>query len=78
MSDLSGTVFARLTVRRRSEPRWTDQGSYIYYDCECVCGAAVPHVRVDRLRRGGTKSCGCLRGDVTRARFAARREAAGG
>jgi hypothetical protein len=60
-----GQRFERLTVVKRSEPRPGIDGPYIYYDCVCICGNAVPHCRSDTLRNGHTRSCGCLRRDLT-------------
>ena len=55
--DLTGKVFGRLTVIKRADcetrklkPRWI---------CRCSCGR-ITEVTGERLRRGQTKSCGCL------------------
>jgi hypothetical protein len=61
--EMIGQVFERLTVvaqagTRRGEKLWR---------CECSCGKAM--VTGDsRLRLGHTRSCGCLKVDVVRAR----------
>ena len=59
--DLIGQVFERLTVQRyaghdKSPTKWA------MWDCSCACGGAV-RVRGIDLRRGNTKSCGCLKRD---------------
>ena len=63
--DLTGAVFGRLTVTGRA-------GSYVYD--RCSCGREIVTNGLS-LRQGRTKSCGCLRSEMTRARFRARREA---
>jgi len=65
--DLSGQRFGRLTVlertsARRTEARWL---------CRCDCGKTVV-VRGHMLRRGDTRSCGCLRVELSRAKCLAR------
>lgn len=77
MADLTGRTFDRLTVLRRSDPRWSDT-MLAYYDCKCACGNDAPHIRSDSLRNGQSRSCGCLRSDTTRARHAMAREKAHG
>lgn len=44
-----------------------DHGSRIYWRCRCECGQKEPiWVRASHLKakKGGVKSCGCLRSDV--------------
>lgn len=74
--DLTGAVFGWLTVTGRA-------GSYVYdggmctraaWRCRCACGREIVTNGLS-LRQGRTKSCGCLRSEMTRARFRARREA---
>ena len=59
--DLTGQTFGRLTVDeyagRLNQKR--------YYFCDCKCGAFVLVLGAD-LKNGKTKSCGCLRREVTR------------
>lgn len=60
--DLTGMRFGRLLVLRRDEikPRtWV---------CLCDCSAQVTRAGRE-LRAGDTKSCGCLRREVTRQRY---------
>lgn len=54
--DLSGQKFGRLTVMERGKN--TDRGEATWR-CKCKCGSETV-VRSDCLRRGDTKSCGCL------------------
>lgn len=59
LDDLTGRVFTRLTVIRRSPngkpgiPRW---------ECRCECGAFTEAL-AGNLKAGTVKSCGCLRID---------------
>ncbi len=50
--DLSGMRFGRLLVVSRSD-------RYSHWVCVCDCGKQR-HVRIDHLRTGASKSCGCL------------------
>ena len=56
MIDLSGRRFTRLLVLARSGSRGTGD---LTWSCLCDCGRAVV-VRGSCLRRGDTRSCGCL------------------
>lgn len=58
--DISCEAFGRLTVLRRipgnpKHPRW---------ECRCECGNILP-VMAENLKTGNTKSCGCLRKEVS-------------
>lgn len=55
--DLTGQRFGRLTVVRRVANRPGSRSAW--WLCKCDCGKA-PEVSGDHLRRGGTRSCGCL------------------
>lgn len=55
--DLTNVVFGRLVAIERDGIRWR---------CRCECGGFV-NVRLTDLRRGSTKSCGCLRSENTTA-----------
>src|ERR1700674_3702590 len=58
--DLIGRRFDRLVVVKRADSkRW---------ECLCDCGT-VKAVLGSALRRGETKSCGCLRKDKGRSRI---------
>lgn len=59
--DLSGKRFGRLTVLGRGSEYIDVSGTSKYkYRCVCDCGNYV-WVRPDDLKKGATKSCGCLR-----------------
>lgn len=55
--DLTGKTFGRLTVIEES-PKRTINGD-VYWVCKCTCGGTTV-VDSSSLRRGLTKSCGCL------------------
>ena len=52
-----GETFSRLTVIEDSGDRTKECG--IIWLCKCICGS-LTKVRTADLRRGHTKSCGCL------------------
>lgn len=56
--DLTGRRFGRLVVIERTGRRWS---------CRCDCGNTKT-LPGDRLRSGETRSCGCLRREVSSAR----------
>lgn len=53
-----GRVFGRLTVLERAALSTAKDGNHLYL-CQCACGN-TKHVRWRSMRRGDTKSCGCL------------------
>jgi hypothetical protein len=53
--DLAGCCFGRLIVRARVLPK----AAKTQWCCKCQCGATVI-VSTANLRRGDTRSCGCL------------------
>lgn len=59
--DLTGQVFTRLTVIKLSENR--NNSGKLCWDCVCICGTHIT-VSSNALRRGNTKSCGCLCKDM--------------
>lgn len=61
--DLTGYRFGRLTVLRKSDDYLQKELSNIKWHCICDCGNEVD-VRSFDLRRGRTKSCGCLHKDI--------------
>lgn len=61
-SDLTGQVFARLTVLGYSG--LDSEGRNSIWLCRCSCGKVVD-VRADHLRSGRMKSCGCLRREIS-------------
>jgi predicted SprT family Zn-dependent metalloprotease len=60
-----GTRFGRLTV----EAQEVTDARGIHYRCKCDCGTYTT-VRVDHLKAGVKKSCGCLRAETIAARRA--------
>lgn len=58
--DLTGQRFGRLTVVARD---YTDSNRNIYWKCQCDCGNECS-VRGDHLKRGQTRSCGCLNAEI--------------
>lgn len=60
-----GCVFGRLLVLREG-PR-TGSGKRQFW-CECECGGQCRLVQGGNLRNGATKSCGCLRRELTAQR----------
>lgn len=61
---LDGQVFGRLTVLSKAEPK--PDGAR-WWVCKCECGA-LKEARGADLKRGFTKSCGCLSSEVTARR----------
>lgn len=57
--DIAGQRFGRLTVLHRAGSK---NGTALWR-CLCDC-EGVTDVRGDRLRRGNTRSCGCLRREL--------------
>lgn len=62
--EITGVVFGRLTVKSRvptssKNSRW---------ECVCSCGTVV-NVSRPNLVSGHTKSCGCLRAEISGSRF---------
>lgn len=73
--DLTGKRFGRLTVIERVEDNFTKSGNRItMWKCRCDCGNTTT-TRGNSLKRGNTKSCGCLNrepkrfNDLTGMRF---------
>lgn len=62
--NLEGQTFGRLKVLCRA----ARIGTSAAWLCRCVCGQ-VTTVKTHLLRNGMTKSCGCLKRDVSAARF---------
>ena len=58
--DLTGRKFGRLTVEKLLPRIKTPKGvSQVKYLCRCECGNIV-EVFAGNLRKGNTRSCGCL------------------
>lgn len=62
--DISGRIFGRLTVVKMIESK----NRNMYWLCRCECGREV-EVCGRSLRRGRTKSCGCLQRELVSERF---------
>lgn len=62
---LFGLRFGRLQIVACAEPSLRRQQRVL---CQCDCGTR-PTVHVDNLKRGLTKSCGCLRQELGRSRI---------
>lgn len=54
LDDLTGRTFGRLIVLSRA-PRIG-----AYWLCVCICGTPTPPIHAQSLKRGVTRSCGCL------------------
>jgi hypothetical protein len=57
-----GTRFDRLTVEEFAGRRKSGKQSFTQYLCRCDCGTKKI-VTAHHLRRGATRSCGCLKRD---------------
>ena len=60
--DLTGQRFGRLVAMRRADVRVNDGAAWL---CRCDCGR-WSNVKGLRLRRGTTRSCGCLQAQIRR------------
>lgn len=66
--DISGQRFGRLVALRRiAVPRTNSPGTVSKWLCQCDCGSVSAPV-LNSLRRGLTKSCGCLQSEITVSR----------
>lgn len=63
--DLTGQRFGRLTVLEKSLER---RGRSFTWVCQCDCGMITHPIRTSYLLSGKTRSCGCLRNDITKQR----------
>lgn len=61
-----GQRFGRLVVTGQAPSRRDSYQLRPYWACVCDCGN-VANVEVRSLKRGGTRSCGCLRIDAGKA-----------
>jgi hypothetical protein len=62
--DISGQRFGKLVAVKPTKER---SGTHIVWECICDCGN-IHFVGAAYLKRGGTKSCGCLH-DISGQRF---------
>lgn len=58
--DIAGMRFGRLVAVKRNGYDIQPSRNHIKWDCVCDCGAIV-NVRLNNLRGGNIKSCGCLK-----------------
>ncbi len=58
-----GQKFNRLTVLSVTQSSKEYKGRNLHYDCRCECGE-IKVVRIDSLRQGHVKSCGCWQRDM--------------
>ena len=58
--NLTGQVFGRLTVVSRVKRPESVKGQDAFWLCRCACNAHTVVIRGSNLRRGKTKSCGCI------------------
>lgn len=63
--DLTGRIFNRLKVISEADK---DKHGNIRWACQCECGKSTIVVG-DNLRRGLSKSCGCLRRELSKKQF---------
>ena len=71
MIDITGLRFGRLTAISPTERRNRD--GTVFWLCKCDCGKEAV-VSGNRLRRGATKSCGCIRKESLQKAHVARRK----
>ena len=72
--DLTGMKFERLKVIKRANNHIQPNGNIVVmWECECECGNKVI-VRGISLRKGITKSCGCLAKEKSAKRLKEQRE----
>jgi hypothetical protein len=66
MKTILGEVFGRLTVKRfYAFRKGHNRGQEKLFECQCSCGNL--HVTTEQLlraKKGGCKSCGCLRREM--------------
>lgn len=59
MKDLTNKKFNRFTCLK---PAGKTRARLIIWECICDCGK-IKHISSDKLRKGSTKSCGCLKNE---------------
>ena len=68
--DLTGRRFGKLTVIKRGEDYINENGDkLVRWKCKCDCGNEDVLVIAPSLKKGHTKSCGCLRKENNNPRF---------
>lgn len=72
--NLIGKKFGRLTVIGRDSDKTRDDGVFVpVWTCRCDCGNIVS-VEQRLLKQGVTKSCGCLKSELSSDRFSLKLE----
>lgn len=67
--DMTGQRFGKLTVLRKGKGRYTTGGAHkTTWICKCDCGNET-EVDAEKLRKGHTTSCGCVRKENKGSRF---------
>ena len=62
--NLVGQRFGRLTVLEKTDKR---KNRYIIWKCKCDCGN-ITYVDTGNLKKGKTRSCGCIKREILRER----------
>lgn len=63
--EMVGKRFGRLLVLSEGEKAKSGECRWI---CKCDCGVITPPIKSTRLRKGITKSCGCLQKEIVTLR----------
>jgi hypothetical protein len=71
LADITDLPFGLLTAKH---PTGKKRNGRAVWSCTCKCGGTA-EVTVSALRKGDTRSCGCLRKEVGRINLAAGRAA---
>lgn len=71
--DLTGQRFGRLTVIERAENTRSYYTTRPTWRCRCDCGNEAIVIG-ENLKRGGTRSCGCLRVEKLKERARRKRD----
>ncbi len=69
LADITDLPFGLLTAVRRTGKKRHGRSVWL---CDCKCGGTA-EVTISALRKGDTRSCGCLRKETGRANLAAGR-----
>jgi hypothetical protein len=65
--DLTSQTFDRWTVIKRAPDRFSGIKPYTYWVCRCQCGL-TREVGTSALIAGASRSCGCLKAELTKER----------
>ena len=65
--DLTNKRFGRLVAINKIEPPESDRERRTWWHCKCDCGNEID-VRAKSLKRGDTKSCGCILKEIEEKR----------